>query len=183
MKIKEIIVVEGYHDKQAIDRAVMADCLITGGSAVSETVLQQAERAMKERGVIIFTDPDYAGERIRKIVSRRIPGCKHAFLPREEAMAKDGDIGIENADPESIRKALSAVRTEWEGTREEISWEDMIQLGLTGLPDSARLREKVGRKLQIGYGNGKTFWKRLNMLGVTRRELIDAYSSVEGGDT
>ncbi|GIM46021.1 ribonuclease M5 [Collibacillus ludicampi] len=183
MRIKEVIVVEGYHDKQAIDRAVTADCLISGGSAVSESFLLQVERAMKERGVIIFTDPDYAGERIRKIVARRVPGCKHAFLPREEARADDGDIGIENASPESIRMALSAVRTEWTGNHHEISWDDMIQLGLTGGPDSASKRDLLGRKLQIGYGNAKTFWKRLNMLGVTRRELIAAYEDLEQGSS
>ena len=32
-----------------------------------------------------------------------VPGCKHAFLPREEAK-KDGDIGIENASPKSSYK-------------------------------------------------------------------------------
>ena len=65
----------------------------------------------KRRGVIIFTDPDFAGEKIRKKIVAEVPGCKHAFLPREEAK-KDGDIGIENASPESIIAALNKVRTE-----------------------------------------------------------------------
>jgi ribonuclease M5 len=179
MRIKEVIVVEGYHDKQAVDRAVTADCLVSGGSAVSEAFLKQVERAMRERGVIIFTDPDYAGERIRKIVSQRVPGCKHAFLPREEAQAADGDIGIENASPESIRQALSHVRTEWAGRREEISWEDMIQFALAGGTDASARRERLGKKLNIGYANAKTFWKRMNILGVTREELIAACEELE----
>ncbi|WP_165912571.1 ribonuclease M5 [Effusibacillus lacus] len=174
IKIKEIIVVEGLHDKIAIDRAVEADCLITGGSAVSDTLLKQVERAQKERGVILFTDPDYPGERIRKQVAQRVPGCKHAFLPREEATA-NGDVGIENASPESIRRALESVRTEWEGAEEEFSWREMQEYGLTGLADSAEKREQLGKILGIGRCNAKTFWKRINMLGVTRAEWEAAW--------
>ncbi|WP_380026514.1 ribonuclease M5 [Effusibacillus consociatus] len=178
MKIKEVIVVEGLHDKIAIERAVEADCLISGGSAVSESFLKQVERAQRERGVIIFTDPDYPGERIRKIVAKRVPGCKHAFLPKEEAM-ENGDIGIENASPESIRRALEAVRTEWAGAEEQFSWLEIQQLGLTGLPNSAELRDQLGRILGIGHGNAKTFWKKLNMLGITRAEWEAAWNQVE----
>ena len=63
--------------------------------------MERIKAAQKRRGVIIFTDPDFAGEKIRKKIAAEVPGCKHAFLPREEAK-KDGDIGIENASPESI---------------------------------------------------------------------------------
>jgi ribonuclease M5 len=171
MRIKEVIVVEGYHDKQAIDAAVEADCLLSNGSEVSETFLKQVERAAKERGIIIFTDPDAAGERIRRIVSRRVPGCKHAFLPRHEAMAKDGDLGIENAKPEAIRRALEAVRTEWTGSEPEFSWEEIVEYGLTAHPRAAERRQNLGERLGIGYGNAKTFWKKLNMLGVSRAEF------------
>lgn len=178
MKIKEVIVVEGLHDKIAIERAVEADCLISGGSAVSEEFLEQVKRAQRERGVIIFTDPDYAGERIRKIVAKRVPGCKHAFLPREEASA-NGDIGIENASPGSIRRALEAVRTEWNGAAEEFSWLEMQEAGLVGQPESAALRGQLGKILGIGHGNAKTFWKKLNMLGVTRDEWKSAWKRID----
>jgi ribonuclease M5 len=178
MRIKEVIVVEGYHDKQAVDAAVSADCLISGGSAVSETFLHQVERAAKERGVIIFTDPDHAGERIRRIVSRRVPGCKHAFLPRHEAM-ENGDIGIENAKPDAIRRALESVRTEWSGMEPEFSWQEMTEYGLTAHPKAAARRQYIGERLGIGYGNAKSFWKKLNMLGVSREEFERVYQEIE----
>jgi ribonuclease M5 len=107
--IREIIVVEGLHDKQAIDRAVVADCILTQGSTLSDRTMSMIERAQKTRGVIVFTDPDYVGERLRKKISQSIVGCKHAFLPQSEAM-KDGDIGIENASPAAIRNALARAR-------------------------------------------------------------------------
>ncbi|MFD2170718.1 ribonuclease M5 [Tumebacillus lipolyticus] len=178
MRIKEVIVVEGYHDKQAIDAAVIADCLISGGSAVNETFLRQVERAARDRGVILFTDPDHAGERIRRIVARRVPGCKHAFLPRHEAMA-GGDIGIENAKPDAIRRALESVRTDWAGEEPEFSWAEMTEYGLTAHPRAATRRQHLGEKLGIGYGNAKALWKKLNMLGVSREEFERVYQEIE----
>lgn len=80
--IKEMIVVEGKEDTVAIKRAVEADTIETNGSAIGEDVLRRIALAQERRGVIIFTDPDHAGERIRKIVAQRVPGCKHAFYRR-----------------------------------------------------------------------------------------------------
>ncbi|MDF2718037.1 MAG: rnmV, partial [Paenibacillus sp.] len=110
--IKEVIVVEGKDDTTAIRRAVEAETIETGGSAINEDVYRRIELAQQKRGVIIFTDPDHAGERLRRLITARVPGCKHAFLSQEEA-TKKGDIGIENASPETIRKALAAVKTDY----------------------------------------------------------------------
>lgn len=86
--IKELIVVEGKSDTVAVKRAVEADTIETGGSAVDRKVIAKIALAMERRGVIILTDPDHAGERIRKIVSSKVPGCKHAFIPEKDATRK-----------------------------------------------------------------------------------------------
>lgn len=41
------------------------------------------------------------------------------------------------------------------------------------------LREKVGVKLGIGYGNSKQFLKRLKMFGITYDELKRAVKDVK----
>lgn len=75
--IKELIVVEGKSDTVAVKRAVEADTIETGGSAVDRKVIAKIALAMERRGVIILTDPDHAGERIRKIVP---PRCQAASM-------------------------------------------------------------------------------------------------------
>ncbi|MCI3923280.1 ribonuclease M5 [Paenibacillus sp. TRM 82003] len=174
--IKEVIVVEGKHDTTAIRRAVAADTIETGGSAVNRDILARIELAQKRRGVIILTDPDHAGERIRSIVSKRVPGCKHAFLSQEDATLA-GDIGIENARPEAIREALEGVRTEAEAGGTDLSWADLYTAGLAGTDGSAERRLKVGRALRIGYANAKTFLNRCAMFGIGRREVTDALNA------
>lgn len=176
--IREIIVVEGKDDTTAIHRAVEAETIETGGSAINQQVIEQIRLAQERRGVIILTDPDHAGERIRKIVSARVPGCKHAFLLREEATYKD-DIGVENALPETIRKALEQVKTESEDSEAEISREDLIDAGLIHHSAAASRRERIGNILRIGRCNGKQLYNRLRIYRISREEFAAALSQLE----
>ena len=42
--------------------------------------------ANKKRGVIIFTDPDAPGEKIRSTINQHVKGCKNAFIDRKKAI-------------------------------------------------------------------------------------------------
>ncbi|MEC0373117.1 ribonuclease M5 [Paenibacillus chibensis] len=176
--IKEVIVVEGRDDTVAIKRAVEADTIETGGSAINSRILKRIALAQERRGVIVLTDPDHAGERIRKIIANKVPGCKHAFIPEEDATRK-GDIGVENASPEAIRKALSRVHTSYEGAESQIEMEDLVTAGLLVHPDAAHRRMTMGNLLGIGYCNGKQFYKRLAVFQITREEFAEALARLE----
>lgn len=178
-KIKEIIVVEGKDDTVRVKRAVQADTIETNGSEISEATIEQIRLAQKQRGVIIFTDPDYPGERIRKIISEKVPGCKHAFLPRNEAIPKKGKgLGVEHASFEAIQRALSAVQQEMIDITEEITQEDLMEAGLIGEARSKERREKLGIILKIGYTNGKQLHKRLNMFQISKPAFLEAVVQV-----
>lgn len=181
-RIEEVIVVEGKNDTQAILRVVEADTIETNGSAISERVLGEIERAWKKRGVIVFTDPDSAGERIRRIITERVPGVKHAFLSREQAK-NDSEIGIEHASADAILKALNQSRASVRIDKNDcikypISWNDYMIQGFVGKSYSSKFREMVADQLGIGYGNAKTFYHRLGMLQVSPEELREAIEKV-----
>lgn len=176
--IKEIIIVEGRDDEAAVKRAVEAETIATHGFGISQETFARIEKAYAERGIIILTDPDHAGEKIRKRLSERFPEGKHAFLPRSEAL-KDGDVGIENAAPEDIREALSRAKPANFAKRVEFMQEDMIKYGLVGVPGAAEKRDKLGKLLGVGYGNGKVFLSRLNQYGIERQEFIRAAEEIE----
>nr|WP_330389668.1 ribonuclease M5 [Geosporobacter ferrireducens] len=168
--IKEVIVVEGRDDAIAVKRAVDAEIIITHGFGLTEETLKRIAFAQQRKGVIIFTDPDHAGEKIRRIISNRVKGCKHAFLPREEAIKND-DIGIENASPNSILAALEKAKIEQVAKRQEFSQADMLQYDLLGSERSAERRDILGKWLGIGHANAKQFLNRLNHYGITREEF------------
>lgn len=170
--IKEVIVVEGKDDVAAVKRAVDAELIITNGFGFPKDLIDRIKEAQKRCGVIIFTDPDYAGESIRKKISAKVKGCKHAFLPREEALKGD-NIGIENASPESILAALEEVREETDN-RKEFEMRDLVAYHLVGNSEAQERRDSLGKILGIGYGNAKQFLKRLNHYGVEREEFEKA---------
>ncbi|MED4204769.1 ribonuclease M5 [Neobacillus mesonae] len=175
MRIQEIIVVEGKDDTTAIKRAVDADTIETNGSAVNQMTIEKVKRAQETRGVIIFTDPDFPGEKIRKTIAGKVPGCKHAFLPKEAAIAKGGrGVGVEHASPEAIRAALKDAQPMREEIVEEITQDDLITAGLIGGPGAKERRIHLGKLLKIGYTNGKQLHKRLMMFQISRQEFAEA---------
>jgi len=79
-KIKEVIVVEGTSDVQTLSNIIDADFIITHGSAISKDTLDLIKQTNLTRGVILFLDPDFPGEKIRKtIVLFVILGQAHRF--------------------------------------------------------------------------------------------------------
>ncbi|PWI57523.1 ribonuclease M5 [Sulfoacidibacillus thermotolerans] len=178
MQVKEVIVVEGTHDRDRILQAVVADVLVTGGSHIQKDVFDRIERAAQARGIIVLTDPDYTGNQIRKALAQRFPEAKHAYIARDEALKK-GDVGVENASPEAIRAALQKVRAVFWHPEVVMSWSEMQSFGLVGTKKAAQRREKLGARLHIGYANAKTFYQRINALGVTRAELEEALFALD----
>ncbi|WP_338752502.1 ribonuclease M5 [Bacillus sp. FJAT-52991] len=179
MKIKEIIVVEGKDDTVTIKRAVDADTIETNGSAVNMATIEKIKLAQESRGVIIFTDPDFPGEKIRKFISEHVPNCKHAFLPKHQALHKRGKgVGVEHASIEAIREALKDAQLMEREAAEQITKEDLVDAGLVGGAQAKERREKLGEKLRIGYTNGKQLHKRLLMFQITKAQFAKALTDV-----
>lgn len=175
MKIKEIIVVEGKDDTTAINHAVTADTIETNGSAINGETIEKIRLAQQTRGVIILTDPDYPGQKIRHTIAQQVPGCKHAFIPKAEALHKHGrGVGVEHASAETIRRALKHAQLMQENTPEIITNEDLIDAGLIGGDGAKWRREQLGRILKIGYTNGKQLHKRLMVFQIKREDFAHA---------
>lgn len=182
LDIKEFIIVEGKDDTTAIKRAVNADTIETNGSAISEETLRRIEHAQEKRGVIVFTDPDYPGRRIRAIIEQRVKGVKHAFLSKEKTISKNGkgSLGIEHASDEDIRLSLMNVYTPNDEIRlEEITLEDLMLAKLIGHPKSKERRTRIGDILNIGQTNGKQLHKRLQMFQITVEQFGEAVAQLD----
>ncbi|WP_138204362.1 ribonuclease M5 [Haloimpatiens lingqiaonensis] len=176
--IKEVIVVEGRDDITAVKNAVEAEVIAVGGFGINKKVIDKIKEAQKRQGVIVLTDPDFAGEKIRKIISKRVEGIKHAYISKVDGI-KDGDIGVENASPEVIRRALAQAKCEQKEKRQEFTIEDMLYFKLSGYNNSKDRRDKLGKELGIGYGNANQFLSRLNNYGISKEEFIKAMEKVD----
>ena len=175
--LKEVLVVEGKMDTVAIRRALEADTIETGGFTLAPYTLRQIEAAYKKRGIIILTDPDGAGERIRKFLTERFPDAGQAFIPKVQATANN-DVGVEQAQPEAILAALAKVRHHEYRPQAEFTHMDLFKYDLNGSPRASSRRDALGAELGIGYGNAKRFLERLNHYGVSREEFLAALAKI-----
>lgn len=176
--LKEVLVVEGKMDTAAIHKALEADTIETGGFTLAPYTLRQIEAAYKKRGIIILTDPDGAGERIRKFLTERFPDAGQAFIPKRQATANN-DVGVEQAQPAAILEALSKVRHHQYNPADAFTMQDLFKHNLNGSDAAAARRDELGAELGIGYGNAKRFLERLNRYGVTRQEFNAALKIID----
>ncbi len=176
--IKEIIVVEGRDDTAAINRAVQAITIETHGFGINKNTWKKLENAYKNNELIIFTDPDYAGVNIRKKILKKFPNCKEAFLSQSKA-TKEKNIGIENAKPNDIIEALKKAKCSIKEDIVEFDINDMVEYNLTGTKESKKRRECLGDILGIGYGNARTFLKKLNGYNISREEFLNSIKVID----
>ena len=176
--IKEVIVVEGRDDIDAVKKAVDAELIAVGGFGINKKVIDRIKEAQKRKGVIVLTDPDFAGEKIRSIIRKRVSGIKHAYIAQEDGL-KDGDIGVENASPEVIIRALEGAKVTLEEKQTTYSMEDMFFFKLTADDKAKERRMALGKELGIGYGNAKQMVSRLNNYGIDKDEFVKAIQKVD----
>ena len=168
-KIKEVIVVEGKSDKQFLETFLDADFLICNGSAIDGFDKQYLIELSKTRGVIILTDPDYPGQKIRNEISSYLNVCKHAFVRKENSIKKR-KVGVAEASKEEVLYALENVVTFDNSEVGELTATDLYLLNISGSNSSIN-KEKVINHYHLGHCNSKTLLKRLNLLKVSKEEL------------
>lgn len=185
IKIKEAIIVEGRDDEARVKQSIDAMIIVTHGFGIKEETWKLIDKAYREKGVIIFTDPDHAGEMIRRKIEKRCPKALHANLSREKAR-KNKDIGVENAMPQDVLTAILSAKSKKNDTQGEsllsnnsqsespLSPEDIYALGICGGEGAKIRRERLCDKLGIGYTNAKGFIKRANDFGISKKDIMEA---------
>ena len=181
MKIKEIIVVEGRHDTNRVKEAIDCDTFETNGSALTKKKIERLIFLEKTRGLIVLTDPDYAGKRIRNIIEKNIPTAKHAYISNKKAVDSKGKIGIEAASKEDIIAAIKNHYTPMDEVKNDITNELLIELGLVGGSTSKILREQLCERINIGYTNAKQLLNKLNMYNISKDRLINEMKKISKG--
>ena len=187
IKIREAIVVEGRYDKNTLSQVVDAPIFQTDGFRIlkDKEQLDLLRSVAEKRGLIVFTDSDGAGFVIRNHLKSGIPAqyLKHAYIPdipgkerRKTAPGKEGKLGVEGMTPQIIVSCLQRAGATIEGenvaaARNEITKADMVDLGLSGGPDSKSRRLALMKKLDLPeHMSSNALLQALNLL-YTKEEL------------
>lgn len=167
-KISEMIIVEGLYDKIKLSQLVDGVIFVTNGFTVftNENMQQNIKTLGAKTGIVILTDSDSAGFRIRNFVKQLLPSelVKHAYIPniegkerRKRIAGKEGILGVEGVKDEVIIEALRKSGCKIDGeksARKEgraITKADMYECGLSGGENSRAMREKLTDALDLPY--------------------------------
>ena len=163
--VREVIVVEGRYDKNALSQVVDAVIIETSGFGIfNDAEKRKLLQTMAEaRGLIVLTDSDGAGFVIRNYIK----GCvdpklvKHAYIPdiygkerRKSAPSREGKLGVEGMKPQVLLDALIRAGATFDDeenkkTAPRISKADMYARGLSGREGSAEKRARLIKQLGL----------------------------------
>lgn len=165
-----IIVVEGKTDKDFLSQFLDVEIITTNGSAISGGVLDYLKEASKSKSIIVMTDPDYPGSKIRKTINEAIPNSMNAFLPKEMCI-KRGKVGVAESDKQTVLDALNNLIPQSSAKESNLTYDDLYSLGYIGNDDSSTKRKQLENKYHLGHTNGKSLLARLRALGVNKEDL------------
>ena len=173
-----VLIVEGKYDAARLSHLTDAMILLTDGFGIySDKKRQQLFKALAQKnGLILLTDSDAAGFRIRNYITNLVgeKNVVQAYVPaihgkekRKEQPGKEGLLGVEGVDDTLVRQALldalgaEAGQLPARPEGRQITYTDLYEWGLSGKPGSAE------RKI-----------KMLNALGLpprlSKKELVEA---------
>lgn len=192
LHIEEVIVVEGKYDKERLKNITDAPIICTHGFELyrSKRIINSIKTMAKNRGVIVLTDSDRAGFRIRNYIKQCLGDSvdvKHAYIPqlkgkekRKEKAGADGILGVEGMSEKMLEEILIKVANTTDSKHTNLKPVDKATFyadGFSGKPDSAEKRNKLAKLMNLpnmsanalldiinktyGYDEYKEYVKRL----------------------
>jgi len=164
LHIKETIVVEGKYDRERLKKITDAAIICTGGFSLysNKNIINSIRKMAKTTGILILTDSDSAGFRIRNYIKQCVGNdgvVKHAYIPsiegkerRKEKAGKEGLLGVEGMSEEllaDILKTVTEVKAENRENEPKITKAMLFEDGLSGGEESAVKRRKLEKLLGL----------------------------------
>ena len=166
LKLEQALLVEGKYDAARLANIVDGTILTTDGFRVfKDGALQKMlKRIAAAQGLIILTDSDAAGFKIRHFVTGMVGAGNvlQAYVPaihgkeaRKAEPGKEGLLGVEGVDDELIVQGLTTAlesRTTCQKQTAQsrpITYTDLYDWGISGTANSAENRRVLLRRLGL----------------------------------
>lgn len=157
IRVKQAVVVEGKYDKIKLSSIIDATIIETDGFKIfkDKEKLELLRLLAKKTGLIVLTDSDGAGFKIRSYIGGSIPKEQiiNVYIPdiygkekRKEKPSAEGKLGVEGISAEFIREAFiraGVLCDEGAKKKEEITKIHLYEDGFTGTDNSADKRRKL----------------------------------------
>jgi len=199
MKITQTIIVEGKYDKIKLESVADANIITTDGFRIYNNTQKRAliKSLAEKTGIIILTDSDSAGRRIRNFIKSCAGGAKiiNAYIPRiagkekrKNIPSKENILGVEGTEKDLLTDVLKrfAVVENIENNKnnereaEKITKQDFYADGLSGGKDSAKKREYLCDVLNIPYMQSNSLLECVNILSdyENYKKIVGEYKKI-----
>ena len=175
IKIKQAVIVEGKYDKIKLENIIAANIITTDGFKIYNNAEKRAliKSLAQKTGIIIFTDSDAAGQRIRGFIKSFAGSADiiNIYAPavsgkekRKREPSKENILGVEGTDNKIIRELFAKFDAPDYNSERKISKLDFYNDGLSGGPDSAKKREYLCGKLNLPQMSANALLEAVNIL-------------------
>lgn len=163
IRIRQAVIVEGKYDKIKLSSLLDTVIIPTDGFGIfkNKEKMNLIRRLAQTRGIVILTDSDSAGFKIRSYIGGSLPPehVIHAYIPdiigkerRKSAPSQEGKLGVEGMPARILMECLERAGVTCEETAEpgrRITKSDLYEDGLSGRPNSLMLRKRLLAQLQL----------------------------------
>lgn len=162
IKIDEAIIVEGKYDKIKLSSIVDAVIIVTNGFGIfkDKEKLELIRYYAQKTGIIILTDSDSAGRKIRGFIKGAVKNGRitNVFIPdifgkekRKDKPSAEGKLGVEGISPDLIREAFkkAGITSSERERNHNITNITLFEFGLSGGKNSHELRLKLQKRLGL----------------------------------
>lgn len=187
LHIEQAVVVEGKYDKIKLSSVIDAVIITTNGFSVikDKEKLEIIRFFARNKGIIILTDSDSAGFKIRNFLKGAITDGKitNVYIPdifgkekRKAVPSKEGKIGVEGIDTRILLEAFQkagVLSVETDENKELVTKLDLFEAGLSGKSNSSEKRSRLLKYL--GMPELMTTNAMLEIINtmMTRSEFLD----------
>ncbi len=161
LHIEQAVIVEGKYDKIKLSSILDAVIITTNGFSVmkNKEKLEIIRFYAQNKGIIILTDSDSAGFKIRNYLKGAIKNGKiiNVYVPdifgkekRKAAPSKEGKLGVEGIDKEIILDAFKkagVISYDKDDDNDPITRIDLYECGLSGGENSSEKRKVLLQQL------------------------------------
>ena len=165
MFLNGILVVEGKEDASYLSNYISSEIVVINGYEMSEATINY----LKNKSVILLTDPDEAGKRIRQKLNALLPNAINAEIDISKCVRNDKN-GVAECDIDEILTRLKPFEINKSNGETNITISDLYNLGLM---DNKELREQICQRLKFGKCNAKTMYKRLLNNNISLKQLCE----------
>ena len=197
IRLDKPVIVEGKYDKIKLSAFLDAVIIETDGFRIFSDKEKRAfiRRLAKTKGIIVMTDSDAAGYRIRNFIRNIAADGEviNVYIPdvfgkekRKTEPSKEGKLGVEGMSEKIITEALTRAgvfHTDAPDTqRRTVTVTDLFEDGFTGNDNSRQRKEKLLKSLSLpSHISNSQLLKLINTF-MSFEDYKNAVNSISDGE-